>query len=142
MGVVVRKYIDILTIIINFPYSTCISSFLAAASLLPCSMFFRSFNVNIIILHIIYFRYLYFISYIYKLWVCGLQHYVQCIGLFEYYLCGLVPSLQYIRTYVQANNNSINIIFINILLLTKSDNCNSITIIVSNDNNNNNWDNI
>ena len=34
MGVVVRRYIDILTIIINFPYSTCISSFLAAASLL------------------------------------------------------------------------------------------------------------
>ena len=32
MGVVVRRYIDILTIIINFPYSTCISSFLAAAS--------------------------------------------------------------------------------------------------------------
>ena len=30
MGVVVRRYnIDILTIIINFPYSTCISSFLA-----------------------------------------------------------------------------------------------------------------
>ena len=28
MGVVVRMYIDILTIIINFPYSTCISSFL------------------------------------------------------------------------------------------------------------------
>ena len=27
MGVVVRRYIDILTIIINFPYSTCISSF-------------------------------------------------------------------------------------------------------------------
>ena len=26
MGVVVRRYIDILTIIINFPYSTCISS--------------------------------------------------------------------------------------------------------------------
>ena len=37
MGVVVRRYIDILTIIINFPYSTCISSFLAAASLLLCS---------------------------------------------------------------------------------------------------------
>ena len=36
MGVVVRSYIDILTIIINFPYSTCISIFLAAASLL-CS---------------------------------------------------------------------------------------------------------
>ena len=47
VGVVVRRYIDILTIIIiiNFPYSTCISSFLAAASLLLCSflkMFFRS----------------------------------------------------------------------------------------------------
>ena len=37
MGVVVRRYIDILTIIINFPYSTCISSFLPAASLLLCS---------------------------------------------------------------------------------------------------------
>ena len=40
--VVVRRYIqcivvDILTIIINLPYSTCISSFLAAASLLLCS---------------------------------------------------------------------------------------------------------
>ena len=37
--------LDILTIIINFPYSTCISSFLAAASLLLCSFlkcFFRS----------------------------------------------------------------------------------------------------
>ena len=34
MGVVVRRYIDILTIIINFPYSTCISSFWSAASLL------------------------------------------------------------------------------------------------------------
>ena len=28
---VVRRYIDILIIIITFPYSTCISSFLAAA---------------------------------------------------------------------------------------------------------------
>ena len=37
VGVVVRRYIDILTIIINFPYSTCIRSFLAAASLLLCS---------------------------------------------------------------------------------------------------------
>ena len=37
MGVVVRRYIDILTIIINFPYSTCIRSFLAAASVLLCS---------------------------------------------------------------------------------------------------------
>ena len=39
MGVVVRRYIDILTIIINFPYSTCISFFLAAASLRLCSFF-------------------------------------------------------------------------------------------------------
>ena len=28
MGVVVRRYIDILTIILNFPYSTCIRSFI------------------------------------------------------------------------------------------------------------------
>ena len=44
MGGVVRRYIDILTIIINFPYSTCINSFLAAASLLLCS-FFKCFFV-------------------------------------------------------------------------------------------------
>ena len=37
MGVVVRRYIDILTIIINFPYSTCLVLFFAAASLLLCS---------------------------------------------------------------------------------------------------------
>ena len=37
VGVVIRRYIDILTIIINFPYSTCIRSFLAAASLHLCS---------------------------------------------------------------------------------------------------------
>ena len=36
MGVVVRRYIDIPTIIINFPYSTCIALFLAAASLHLC----------------------------------------------------------------------------------------------------------
>ena len=47
MGVVVlRRYIDILTIIINFPYSTCISSFLAAASLLLCSFFKCFFGLN------------------------------------------------------------------------------------------------
>ena len=43
VGVVVRRYIDIL---ITYPYSTCISSFLVAASLLLCSflkMFFRSY---------------------------------------------------------------------------------------------------
>ena len=37
VGVVIRRYIDILIIIINFSYSTCIRSFLAAASLLLCS---------------------------------------------------------------------------------------------------------
>ena len=41
MGGVVRRYIDILIIIITFPYSTCISSFLAAAtSLLILKCFF------------------------------------------------------------------------------------------------------
>ena len=45
MGVVVRRYIDILTIIINFPYSTCISSFFDSSiptSLFIFKMFFRS----------------------------------------------------------------------------------------------------
>ena len=49
MGVVVRRYIDILTIVINFPYSTCISSFFGSSiptSLFIFKMFFRSsFNV-------------------------------------------------------------------------------------------------
>ena len=48
VGVVIRRYIDILIIIINFPYSTCIRSFLAAASLLLCSFlkcFFRLVSV-------------------------------------------------------------------------------------------------
>ena len=43
MGVVVRRYIDILTIIINFPYSTCISSFFGSSirtSLFILKMFF------------------------------------------------------------------------------------------------------
>ena len=31
MGVVVRRYIDILIIIITFPYSTCISSFFGSS---------------------------------------------------------------------------------------------------------------
>ena len=37
MGVVVWRYIDILIIIITFPYSTCISSFLGSSILLLCS---------------------------------------------------------------------------------------------------------
>ena len=58
MGVVVRRYIDILTIINNFSYSTCISSFLAAASLLLCSflnvfsVLFLLFFYNIIIANV------------------------------------------------------------------------------------------
>ena len=46
MGVVVRRYIDILTIINNFPYYTCISSFFGSSiptSLFIFLMFFRSF---------------------------------------------------------------------------------------------------
>ena len=49
VSVVVRRYIDILIIIINFPYSTCIRSFLAAAYLLLCSFlkcFFGFKNKN------------------------------------------------------------------------------------------------
>ena len=45
MGVVVRRYIDILTIIISFPYSTCISFFFGGSiptSLFILKMFFRS----------------------------------------------------------------------------------------------------
>ena len=42
MGVAVRRYIDIFIIIITFPYSTCISSFLIAESLL-CS-FLKCFS--------------------------------------------------------------------------------------------------
>ena len=45
MAIVVRKYKDILTIIINFPYSTCISSFFGSSiptSLFIFKMFFRS----------------------------------------------------------------------------------------------------
>ena len=40
-GVVVRRYIDILTISINFPYSTCISSFFG--SRIPTFLMFFSF---------------------------------------------------------------------------------------------------
>ena len=45
MGVAVRRYIDILIIIITFPYSTCISSFFGSSvptSLFILKMFFRS----------------------------------------------------------------------------------------------------
>ena len=42
MGVFVRRCIDILTIIINFPYSTCISSFFGSS--IPTSMFINVFR--------------------------------------------------------------------------------------------------
>ena len=50
MDVVVRRYIDILTIIINFHYSTCISSFVSSnipTSLFIFKMFFRSLRIII-----------------------------------------------------------------------------------------------
>ena len=37
MGGVVKRYIDILIIIINFPYSTCIRSFFGSS--IPTSLF-------------------------------------------------------------------------------------------------------
>ena len=57
VSVAVRRYIiDILTIIITFPYSTCISSFLAASSLFfsvhfknVFSFLFMLFLCNVII---------------------------------------------------------------------------------------------
>ena len=45
VGVVVRRYTDILIIIITFPYSTCISSFFGGSiptSLFILKKFFRS----------------------------------------------------------------------------------------------------
>ena len=56
MGVVVRRYmyIDILIIIITYPYSTCISSFLAAASLLLCSFLTRFF----VLVYVTFVRYI------------------------------------------------------------------------------------
>ena len=52
-GCCVRRYIDILTIIINFPYSICISSFLAAASLLLFS-FLKCFFVLVYVIFVQY----------------------------------------------------------------------------------------
>ena len=48
MGVVVRRYIDILTIIINFPTPLALALFLAAASLLLCSFLKCFFGLLII----------------------------------------------------------------------------------------------
>ena len=49
VGVVIRRYIDILIIIINFPYSTCIRSFFGRSiltSLFIFKCFFGLFNIK------------------------------------------------------------------------------------------------
>ena len=49
VSVVLRRYIDILIIIINFPYSTCIRSFFGNSiltSLFILKMFFRSYTME------------------------------------------------------------------------------------------------
>ena len=53
MGVVVRRYIDILTIIITFPYSTCISSFFDSS--IPTSLFI--FKCFFILVYVIFVQY-------------------------------------------------------------------------------------
>ena len=50
MDVVVRRYIDILTIIINFPYSTCISSFVSNS--IPTSFSFLKCFFGLIVLEL------------------------------------------------------------------------------------------
>ena len=50
MGVVIRRYIDILIIIISFPYSTCINSFFGCSiptSLFILKMFFHFLRIKI-----------------------------------------------------------------------------------------------
>ena len=54
MGVVVGRYIDILTIIINFPYSTCISSFFGSS--IPTSLFI--FKMFFGLVYVIYLQYI------------------------------------------------------------------------------------
>ena len=51
VGVVVRRYIDILIIIIPFPYSTCISSFFGSS--IPTSLFiFKMFFVLVYVIFV------------------------------------------------------------------------------------------
>ena len=54
MNVVVRMYIDILTIIINFPYSTCISSFFGSS--IPTSLFI--FKMFFVLVYVIFVQYI------------------------------------------------------------------------------------
>ena len=87
MGVV-RRYVNILIIIINFPYSTCSRSFLAAASLLLCS-FLNVFSV---------------------LYIC-LSHFCACSGmstclvLLYTYICTCIW-IYVLYIYVRNNNVS------------------------------------
>ena len=46
VGVVIRRYIDILIIIINFPHSTCIRSFFASSILTSLFIFNKNKNKN------------------------------------------------------------------------------------------------
>ena len=46
VGVVVRRYIDILIIIINFLYSTCIRSFFGSSILTSLFIFYKNKNKN------------------------------------------------------------------------------------------------
>ena len=45
MGVVVRRYIDIFTIILNFPYSSCIRSFFSSSILTSLFIFLFCFGL-------------------------------------------------------------------------------------------------
>ena len=47
VGVVIRRYIDILIIIINFPYSTCIRSFFGSSVLTSLFIFKCFFGLYI-----------------------------------------------------------------------------------------------
>ena len=75
MGVVVRRYIDILIIIITFPYSTCISSFFGSS--IPTSLFILK-NV-------------FFILYIYML-----QHMCRVYYYDYYYFMGVAKCVPHL----------------------------------------------
>ena len=54
VGVVIRRYIDILIIIINFPYSTCIRSFFGNSILTCLLIFLKNFGlVSVIFLQLV-----------------------------------------------------------------------------------------
>ena len=47
VGVVIRRYIDILIIIINFPYSTCIRSFFGSSILTSLFIIYYIIHVEL-----------------------------------------------------------------------------------------------